>query len=178
MTIRLFALAAAFAAMPAVASANADALSFYQIDNAQKTETSSDTKTPAAKTVRVSRVERSLSGFGPAAGDVAALAAQHGVPRDLALSVCQVETRCRYGLVGRAGERGPLQIKLQTARGLGYTGNAAGLNGRAGAYWGVKHLAVAYRKCGSARGAARLHNAGLAASCGGSRYASRVVAGL
>jgi soluble lytic murein transglycosylase-like protein len=101
-----------------------------------------------------------------------------GVPRGLALSVCRVETKCRYGMVGRAGERGPLQIKLQTARGLGYSGSAAGLNGYNGAYWGMKHLQVAYQKCGNARGAARLHNAGLASSCGGSGYASRVVAGL
>jgi soluble lytic murein transglycosylase-like protein len=101
-----------------------------------------------------------------------------GVPRGLALSVCRVESRCHYGRVGRAGERGPLQIKLQTARGLGYSGGAAGLNGYQGAYWGMRHLAVAYKTCGTARGAARLHNAGLAAGCGGSRYASRVVAGI
>ncbi len=118
------------------------------------------------------------NGDGPASADVAKIAEQMGVPRGLALSVCRVETKCRYGLVGRAGERGPLQIKLQTARGLGYTGGAAGLNGHAGAYWGMKHLQVAYQKCGTARGAARLHNAGLASSCGGSQYASRVIAGL
>jgi soluble lytic murein transglycosylase-like protein len=175
MTMRVIVLAAAFAAIPTLASANADALSFYQLQNTQPSEPSKAEK-PAKK--RTSRPERSTAGLGPAAKDVAAIAAQLGVPRGLALSVCKVETHCRYGLIGRAGERGPLQIKLQTARGLGYTGGAAGLNGHAGAYWGVKHLAAAYRICGSARGAARLHNAGLAAGCGGSRYASRVVAGL
>ena len=136
--------------------------------------------TPPAASTRNSRVDRSVvrSSEGPAAADVAKIADQMGVPRGLALSVCRVETKCRYGMVGRAGERGPMQIKLQTARGLGYTGGAAGLNGYNGAYWGMKHLQVAYQKCGNARGAARLHNAGLASSCGGSGYASRVVAGL
>jgi soluble lytic murein transglycosylase-like protein len=147
-----------------------------------QTETTTGVKnTSSAKSsARNSKVGRAItrSTDGPAAADVAKIADQLGVPRGLALSVCRVETRCRYGLVGRAGERGPLQIKLQTARGLGYTGGVAGLNGYNGAYWGMKHLAVAYQKCGTARGAARLHNAGLASSCGGSSYASRVVAGL
>jgi soluble lytic murein transglycosylase-like protein len=119
-----------------------------------------------------------IGGLGPAAGDVARLADQMGVPRNLALSVCRVESHCNYGRVGRAGERGPLQIKLQTARGLGYTGGAAGLNGYTGAYWGMKHLAIAYKRCGTARGAAKLHNAGLASTCTGSAYASRVMARL
>lgn len=156
-------------AMPAVASENP--LAFFQ-----KNE-------PVLKQERVSAGRAageagSLAGLGPAAGDVARLAAQMGVPQGLALSVCRVESRCRYGLVGSAGERGPLQIKLQTARGLGYSGGAAGLNGYQGAYWGMRHLAAAYKICGNARGAARLHQAGLAAGCGNSRYASRVMAGL
>jgi soluble lytic murein transglycosylase-like protein len=153
--------------------ANDNPLAFYSLPNPQA-ET-----TPAAAT-RNSRVDRPVLQLtnGPAATDVAKIADQMGVPRSLALSVCRVETKCRYGMVGRAGERGPLQIKLQTARGLGYSGTAAGLNGYNGAYWGMKHLQVAYQKCGNARGAARLHNAGLASSCGGSGYASRVVAGL
>jgi hypothetical protein len=155
------------------AFANDNPLAFYSLPNQQ------EAATPAVS-ARNNRVDRAVtrSADGPAAADVAKIAEQMGVPRGLALSVCRVETKCRYGMVGRAGERGPLQIKLQTARGLGYSGGAAGLNGYNGAYWGMKHLQVAYQKCGNARGAARLHNAGLASSCGGSGYASRVVAGL
>jgi hypothetical protein len=157
---------------PVSASAQSDTLAFFQNNPASANP-------PAAAPAQrrdAPRSARPTSGSGPAAAAVASAAAKLGVPQGLALAVCQVETHCQYGRVGREGERGPLQIKLQTARGLGYTGTAAGLNGPEGAYWGVKHLAVAYQKCGTARGAARLHQAGLAAGCGGSGYASRVMA--
>ena len=43
-----------------------------------------------------------------------------------------------------------MQIKLATARGLGYTGNAAGLrNPDTNLAWGTKYLAGAYRAAGS-----------------------------
>jgi soluble lytic murein transglycosylase-like protein len=173
LTLTALAAASLLVACSQAAFANDNPLAFYSLPKEQ-------TATTPAASARNSRVDRTVtrSADGPAAADVAKIADQMGVPRGLALSVCRVETKCRYGLVGRAGERGPLQIKLQTARGLGYSGGAAGLNGHAGAYWGMKHLQVAYQKCGNARGAARLHNAGLASSCGGSGYASRVVAGL
>jgi soluble lytic murein transglycosylase-like protein len=164
-----------FAAMTP-AMANESAIAFYQMQSTIQKEAS--VKQTRARGGSASRAGLGRAGLGPAAADVARLAEQMGVPRGLALSVCRVESRCHYGRVGRAGERGPLQIKLQTARGLGYTGGAAGLNGYQGAYWGMRHLAVAYRTCGTARGAAKLHNAGLASSCSGSRYASRVVAGI
>ena len=173
MTIRLLALVAALVAFPTFSFANSDALAFFQTNIANTQQI-----LPSAKPSKrgLSRLDAAATGHGPAATVVSTLAAQHGVPQRLALAVCQVETRCRFGLVGRAGERGPLQIKLQTARGLGYQGTAAGLNGHAGAYWGVKHLAVAYRTCGTASGAAKLHNAGLASSCRGSGYARKVLA--
>lgn len=116
------------------------------------------------------RGERSL---GTASADVAKIAQEMGVPSALALAICRVESHCRYGVSGAGGVRGPMQIKHQTARGLGFTGPASALNGYQGAYYGVKHLAVAYRKCGSA-GAAKLHQAGLRASCGRSAYSAKV----
>jgi soluble lytic murein transglycosylase-like protein len=170
--IRFLASAAALSILASPAIANESALAFFTTGQTLTKQSSVSPKVaPRARAAAV-------NGLGPAAADVARLADQMGVPRGLALSVCRVESRCHYGRVGRAGERGPLQIKLQTARGLGYSGGAAGLNGYQGAYWGMRHLAVAYKTCGTARGAARLHNAGLAAGCGGSRYASRVVAGI
>jgi soluble lytic murein transglycosylase-like protein len=155
------------------AAASGDALAFFQLNQQQAKPAAAIERTRSARSGG-----GQIQGLGPAASDVARLADQMGVPRNLALSVCRVESHCHYGRVGRAGERGPLQIKLQTARGLGYTGGAAGLNGYTGAYWGMKHLAIAYKRCGTARGAAKLHNAGLASSCSGSAYASRVVARL
>ncbi|MGL4242705.1 MAG: hypothetical protein ACRCTI_16455 [Beijerinckiaceae bacterium] len=153
------------------AAANTDPLAFYQPASPQQ-----ESVARRAATQPRARGRGDASGLGGATQDVIRLAAQMGVPQALALSVCRIESRCRYGLVGRQGERGPLQIKLQTARGLGYSGTAGGLNGPTGAYWGMRHLAEAYRRCGTARGAAKLHNAGLAASCSGSGYASRVMA--
>jgi len=106
---------------------------------------------------------------------ISEVAARHGVPASLALAVARVESNMRCQARGRAGELGPLQIKPATARGLGYSGPASALNScGAGLEWGMRHLAVAYRQCGSAAGAAALHNRGLASSCTRTAYSSRV----
>lgn len=100
------------------------------------------------------------------ARQVAAVAARHGVPVRFALAVARLESNMRCQARGRHGELGPLQIKPATARGLGYTGPASALNScGAGLEWGMRHLAVAYRQCGSAAAAASLHNRGLASAC-------------
>lgn len=103
------------------------------------------------------------------------VAARHGVPASLAIAVVRLESNMRCQARGRHGELGPMQIKPQTARGLGYTGPASALNScGAGLEWGMRHLAVAYQRCGSAAGAAALHNRGLGASCGRTAYSHRV----
>lgn len=51
---------------------------------------------------------------------VLAAAAKYEVPPDLALGISYVESRNRCGLVGAAGERGPMQILPKTAKGLGF----------------------------------------------------------
>lgn len=102
-------------------------------------------------------------------------AAKHGVPLALAHAVIRVESNYNPGARGSAGEVGLMQIKPATARGLGYSGPASALNScGAGLEWGMRHLAVAYRQCGSAAGAAALHNRGLASSCTRTAYSSRV----
>lgn len=104
-------------------------------------------------------------------GVIAAMARRQGVPVRLALAVVAVESRGNCRAVGRAGELGPLQIKLRTARGLGYRGSAAGLrNCGVGLYWGMRHLALSYRKCRSAV----LHQKGLAGSCRRTSYSAKV----
>jgi soluble lytic murein transglycosylase-like protein len=56
------------------------------------------------------------------------------------------ESGYRPGLVGRGGAIGLMQIKLATARGLGYTGDAAGLRDpETNLTYAVKYLAGAYR---------------------------------
>jgi len=59
------------------------------------------------------------------------------------------ESRYRSGLVGRGGTIGLMQIKLATARALGYGGDAAGLRDPdTNLSYGVKYLAGAYCAAG------------------------------
>src|SRR5882757_192262 len=70
----------------------------------------------------------------------------NGVPEALVHRVIVRESRYQPHLVGRGGTIGLMQIKLATARGLGYTGDAAGLRDPAtNLTYAVKYLAGAYR---------------------------------
>jgi soluble lytic murein transglycosylase-like protein len=79
-----------------------------------------------------------------------ALIAQHAqannVPEALVHRVIIRESRYQPQLVGRGGTIGLMQIKLATARSLGYTGDAAGLRDpNTNLTYAVKYLAGAYR---------------------------------
>ena len=77
---------------------------------------------------------------------VATHAQANGVPPALVHRVILRESRYQPHLVGRCGCIGLMQIKLATARGLGYTGDAAGLRDpNTNLTYGVKYLAGAYR---------------------------------
>ena len=81
--------------------------------------------------------------------DYAEMVAMHaranGVPEALVHRVIMRESRYQPGLVGRGGAIGMMQIKLATARGLGYTGDAAGLRDpNTNLTYAVKYLAGAY----------------------------------
>src|SRR6195256_3204209 len=77
---------------------------------------------------------------------VATHARANGVPEALVHRVIVRESRYQPQLVGRGGTIGLMQIKLATARGLGYTGDAAGLRDpNTNLAYGVKYLAGAYR---------------------------------
>src|ERR1044072_270857 len=77
---------------------------------------------------------------------VATHAAANNVPEALVHRVIVRESKYHANLVGRGGTIGLMQIKLPTARGLGYTGDAAGLRDPdTNLAWGVKYLAGAYR---------------------------------
>ena len=139
-----------------------------------------------ARTARASKVRRQRTrtprrlrgaparrGAGYAA--CRAAARKFGVPLATALAVCRLESGFRCNAVGRAGELGLLQIKLATARALGYRGSRRGLlNCSTGAYWGMKHLARAIRMGGVWK-----HNAGLYArrpNAQARKYARKVAA--
>jgi soluble lytic murein transglycosylase-like protein len=77
---------------------------------------------------------------------VATHAAANGLPEALVHRVIVRESRYRPHVVGRGGTIGLMQIKLATARGLGYTGDAAGLRDpNTNLTYAVKYLAGAYR---------------------------------
>jgi len=77
---------------------------------------------------------------------VARHAQANGVPVELVHRVIVRESRYRPSLVGRGGAIGMMQIKLATARGLGYTGTAEGLRDPdTNLTYAVKYLAGAYR---------------------------------
>ena len=77
---------------------------------------------------------------------VATHASANNVPEALVHRVIVRESKYHASLVGRGGTIGLMQIKLPTARGLGYTGDAAGLRDpNTNLAWGVKYLAGAYR---------------------------------
>lgn len=107
---------------------------------------------------------------------VAAEAARQGVPVGLALAVARAESNFRCSAIGKAGERGVMQIKPRTARGVGYKGPASGLNNCAtGIRYGMIYLKQAYRKAGgNIYRAALLYNAGIHSKKKSSPYAKKI----
>jgi soluble lytic murein transglycosylase-like protein len=70
----------------------------------------------------------------------------NGVPESLVHRIIVRESRYQAQLLGRGGTIGLMQIKLGTARGLGYTGTAEGLRDPdTNLKYAVKYLAGAYR---------------------------------
>ena len=77
---------------------------------------------------------------------VRAHAQANNVPEALVHRVILRESRYQPQLIGRGGCIGLMQIKLATARSLGYTGDVAGLRDPAtNLTYGIKYLAGAYR---------------------------------
>jgi soluble lytic murein transglycosylase-like protein len=68
------------------------------------------------------------------------------VPEDLVHRVIIRESKYKASLLGSGGAIGLMQIKLATARSLGYTGTAEGLRDPAtNLMYGIKYLAGAFR---------------------------------
>lgn len=103
-------------------------------------------------------------------------AMRQGVPVGLALSIAKHESNFRCSAIGRHGERGVMQIKPATARGVGYRGSASGLNNCAtGIRYGMIYLKMAYKKAGgNVYRTAILYNAGLGSGRKKSAYAQKV----
>lgn len=103
-------------------------------------------------------------------------AIRQGVPVGLAMSVAKHESNFKCSVVGRHGERGVMQIKPSTARGIGYKGSASGLSKCAtGIHYGMIYLRMAYKQAGgNVYKAAVLYNAGLGSKRKRSAYAEKV----
>ena len=92
---------------------------------------------------------------------IATHAAANRVPESLVRRVILRESRYNADLVGHGGTIGLMQIKLATARGLGYTGDAAGLRDPdTNLTYGVKYLAGAWRAANSDHARAMHYYAG------------------
>jgi soluble lytic murein transglycosylase-like protein len=82
----------------------------------------------------------------PFDGIISSQAAANGVPEALVHRVIIRESKYQPHVIGRGGALGLMQIKLATARGLGYTGDAQGLlDPDTNLTYGVRYLAGAYR---------------------------------
>src|SRR4051812_2038111 len=104
--------------------------------------------------------------------DFQAMAAAHAksndVPEALVHRVIMRESKYNAGLVGRGGTIGLMQIKLATARGVGYSGTAEGLRDPdTNLTYGIKYLAGAFR---AAHGD---HNRAVRYYAGGYYYAAK-----
>jgi soluble lytic murein transglycosylase-like protein len=94
------------------------------------------------------------SGQGAYAAMVARHAAANGVPVSLVHRVIMRESRYNPRAVSK-GNYGMMQIRLGTARAMGYTGPASGLlNPEVNMAYAVKYLAGAYQAAGGSEGRA------------------------
>ncbi len=104
----------------------------------------------------------------------------HAAPKSLVDAVISVESRGNANAVGRAGEIGLMQIKLQTARGLGYRGTRKGLYHPAtNVRYGSAYLDLALKRAGgNLCHAASLYQSGIGGRLHCSAYGRKVVAAM
>ena len=108
---------------------------------------------------RVSRARDAAPGQGAYAEMVQRHAAANGIPASLVHRVIMRESRYNPRAVSK-GNYGMMQIRLGTARAMGYTGGAAGLlDPEVNMTYAVKYLAGAYKVAGGNESAAVGHYA-------------------
>jgi soluble lytic murein transglycosylase-like protein len=113
------------------------------------------TAVPEQVQSRAARVALDASpGQGAYAEMVARHAAANGVPASLVHRVIMRESRYNPRVISK-GNYGIMQIRLGTARAMGYTGTAAGLlDPEVNMTYAVKYLAGAYKASGGREGGA------------------------
>ncbi|MDT6939007.1 transglycosylase SLT domain-containing protein [Brucella pseudogrignonensis] len=122
---------------------------------------------PAAKSAKRSKARSDAPKSAKVSGKaysqiINRYASTYGVPSSLAHAVVRHESNFQPNVRGKAGEIGLMQIKLSTARGLGYTGSAKGLyEPSTNIQFGMKYLAMAQKLGGgSTCGTILKYNAG------------------
>ena len=97
---------------------------------------------------RSAKRSRQAADGAPFHDQIARHAQDNGVPVDLARAVVRIESGYNARVV-HAGNYGLMQIRLQTARGMGFGGTGAGLlDADTNLHFGMKYLALAYRQAG------------------------------
>lgn len=100
------------------------------------------------KPTRAKRALAASAGSDGLRALVARHAAANGVPFSLADAIVRVESRYNPR-AAHAGNYGLMQIRHQTARGVGYSGSAGGLlDAETNARYGMKYLGLAYKLAG------------------------------
>lgn len=105
------------------------------------------------------------------------MGAAEAAPKALVDAIIHVESRGNPKAVGRHGEIGLGQLKLRTARGMGYRGTRAGLfNPRVNRRYTERYLDIALKRAGGRLcHAASLYNMGVYAKPRCTAYGKRVV---
>lgn len=143
--------------MPTIAQAN-DAIGFLLMDR-NHVATQSEQEPETGNTLSAT---------------VARYAVQHGVSPAFANAVAHVESRHRCSAIGRAGERGIMQVKPATARSVGITGNL--LDCSTGIQAGLRYLRLAIDRAGGENCvAASLYNRGIYAGLSCTGYGRKVI---
>jgi soluble lytic murein transglycosylase-like protein len=98
-----------------------------------------------------------------------------GVPEHIAHAVVRNESGYRANARSRAGALGLMQIKCQTARGIGFGGSCHELlEPSVNLTWGMKYLRMAIDKGGAGCSGVTLYNTGIAARPHCSGYGRKV----
>lgn len=128
----------------------------------EKSTKKTATKKKAAKAAKNNLKQKSGTDGRPYSNLIEQYAKSYGVPTALAHAVVRHESNYRPDVRGKAGEIGLMQIKLSTARGLGYSGSAKGLyEPSTNIQYGMKYLAMAHKLGGgSTCGTILKYNAG------------------
>lgn len=119
--------------------------------------------------------------YSPAIADmraaVTAAAIRAGVPVKIAHAIVRVESNYNPRARGRAGEWGLMQIKCQTARGVGFAGACRALaDPQTNVTYGMRYLALALKRGGAGCAGVSLYQAGVYARPRCSPYGRRVMA--